>query len=147
MATLKDAFEARYSKAYRARISNPDKGSTADSQNDTQVNVAVEDAEADFSTQVETLLDMENRRHVIVAVRLVELHLLEYGGAGGTAIQKYREILDKRLDQLRKTTSRARVVATSTSTVEHSTPDAAHPPFDDTVFDRRIPRPPDESSP
>jgi len=140
---LRDAFEARYSAAYRARISNPDVQGPNLSQDDDRVDLAVTDALAEFETKVQVVYDADDDRHVRLAVRLVEITLLEYGSVGAEAAKTKRESLEKEINALRDVTGRGRFKSATSSRFVHTEPtESPRPPFEDQQFDDLIPRPP-----
>lgn len=142
--SLADEFRKRYSPAYVASITNADEPG-ANVSTTRLIDLAATDAEADFATMVQVAYDGDDGRHVSLAVRIVELYLLEYGAASSTTIDRKRTIVEQKAEGLKRTTARKRVTPSGTSTWSHETQDTKRPEFDEEQFDDLIPEAPDSS--
>ena len=150
--TLLAQFKLRLSAQLLITWTNPD-DPTANASDDVFLQDACDDVEdGEFVAWMGEDYDETIKSHILAAVQLVKLKLVEMGAAPNITYEKMLEQTEKRIERYRNVRSRDRVAPTSSSQLtpsdEVQSGQTRRPAMDDQFFGSIIPEdPPSDSDP
>lgn len=117
LMTLTDEVQNRLSAQRLRNLTNPDAPNSS-AIDTTRLNNAILDVQADFEIYAGVIFDLNDARHVAVAVDGVEAILIERAGLATEARETRRKAWEERLIALGKVTARDRILPKSNSDLE-----------------------------
>lgn len=139
---LIDRFKERITTALLTALTNPD-DATGVGSNDTWLQRVCDDVEAEFPSAMNEDYDETVRVHILAAVALIRLKLIEYGAAPDESGDKLSERLTKQIEKYRMVRARDRISPQTSSELtpseEVSDVEIVRPGFDDVYFEDMTP--------
>jgi len=143
---LIDRVQERVSSSLLEALTNPDEPETS-SVDTTYLQRVCDDVEVgEFVAWMNESYDEAIRLHILAAIALVRLKLIEFGAAPGSAEEKLVARLEKTVERYRHIRARDRIAPQSSSeltpSVEVEQGETIRPAFDDRYFEDMTPEAP-----
>lgn len=143
---LIDRVTERFTSSVLSAWTNPDEPETTTVDTTYLQRVCDDVEDAEFVPYMGEAYDESVRVHILAAVLLVRMKLIEYGAASNITLDKFMEVAEKRLTKYRNTRARDRISPQSSSQMTPSEEVAAgetkRPEFDPIFFQEIIPEDP-----